>query len=83
MYLRLSGYWFWEWAVGVCIVVGQIVVGLHYLPMNPIVFGLILLGPVYALTSLAGLKEENQPGRMLVVEPGINVICYLGISFSI
>ena len=81
MYLRLSGYWFWEWAVGICIVVGQIVVGLHYLPMNPIVFGLILLGPVYALTSLAGLKEENQPGRMLVVEPVLMLFVIWGLAF--
>ena len=81
MYLRISGKWYWDWATGICVIVGQIVIGLHYLPFTPIVFGLVLLGPVYALTSLAGLKEENQSDRTLILEPILMLIVIWGIAF--
>ena len=81
MYLRLSGKWFWDWAIGIPIVIGQIAIGLHYLPMNPIIFGLVLLGPVYGLTSLAGLKEENQSGHLLLFEPLLMLMLVWGLAF--
>jgi hypothetical protein len=71
LYLRLGGQWRWAWAIGVAIVVGQIATGLHYWPLSPVTFGLILLGPAYALTSMVGAIEEGRSWRTLWIEPAI------------
>ena len=69
LYLRLGGRWQPVWAIGIADVVGQLALGLHYLPVQPVRFGLILLGAAYALTSLAGGLAEEQPRPTAWVEP--------------
>jgi len=56
---------------GDSLVIGQIGMGLHYWPISPLAYGLILLGPAYALTSLAGSIEENRSWRTLWIEPAV------------
>jgi hypothetical protein len=47
---------------------------IHYWPLSPIRFGLLCLGPAYALTSLFnGMIEEKQI-RELIVEPLVVLI---------
>lgn len=69
LYLRLGERWIWTWPLGISLVVGQMAAGLHYWPVSPLQFGLILLGPAYALTSLAGAFEEGRSDRAMWVEP--------------
>lgn len=71
LYLRLGGRWNAAWALGITLLVSQIAVGLHYIPLTPLRFGLLLLGPAYALTSLAGAIEEGRPTGSVWVEPAL------------
>ncbi|MBI3338673.1 MAG: hypothetical protein HY022_00870 [Chloroflexi bacterium] len=71
LHLRLSGRWEYPWAIGIGIVSAQIAGGLHYWPLSPVQFGLILLGPLYALTTLAYSIGEDIPVRRALAEPGI------------
>jgi hypothetical protein len=69
LYLRTGGRWLFVWSIGIALVVGQIATGLHYWPISPVRFGLLILGPTYALTSLAGSAEEGRTWRNMLVEP--------------
>jgi hypothetical protein len=69
LYLRSGGAWKVSWAIGIACVIGQMAIGLHYLPILPLTYGLILLGPAYALTSLAGALEEGHSRRTVWIEP--------------
>ncbi len=71
LYLRLGGRWPWKWAVTIAAITGQLVIGLHYWPVSPIQFGLILMGAAYALTSIAAGVEEGRSGQALWIEPAI------------
>ena len=63
------GSWNYYWATGISIFIGQLVVGLHYLPVNPIVFGLVLVAIAYSLTLFAENLEEGMIGNKLWIEP--------------
>ncbi len=71
LYLRLGGRWQWKWSVTIAAITGQLVIGLHYWPISPIQFGLVLMGSAYALTSVAAGVEEGRMGRALWIEPGV------------
>jgi len=70
--LRLGGNWQWIWAAGVSVVVGQAALGLHYLPISPLAFGLVLLGLAFGIIDTAGSLLEGKslrsawPGPLLV-----------------
>jgi len=83
LYLRLGGEWGLHWAIVIAIIVGQIVVGLHYWPLRPLRFGLLLIGPAYALTSVAGSLEEGRSLRTLWVEPVLMLILLWGLAFTL
>jgi hypothetical protein len=56
--------WKFAWAIGVAIILTQLAAALHYWPVTPIQYGLLLLGPLYALTELAlNLGEDISPRR--------------------
>jgi len=63
--LRLRTHeWKFAWAVGIAIILTQFAAALHYWPVTPVQYGLLLLGPLYALTELAlNLSEESTPRR--------------------
>jgi hypothetical protein len=69
--LRLVGDWEIQWALGIGLVSAQLAAGLHYWPLSSVQFGLILLGPLYALTSLAASLTEDVPVRSALAEPGL------------
>jgi len=75
--LRLHGVWTVYEALIIALVVSQLAAALHYWPLAPIRFGLVLLGPAYALTSLFGGLIEEKPFRDLVIEP----LIVLGVSW--
>ena len=80
--LRLHGRWEFLWALGIALVSIQAAAALHYWPITPLQFGLILFGPLYAITSLAGSTGEGTPIRRAVVEPlSIMTIVWLAAIF--
>lgn len=83
LYLRLGSGWHWEWSAGVTLVTGQVAVGLHYWPISPLQYGLILLGVVYALTSIAGSLEEGRTWESLWVEPAVMLFIFWLMAFLV
>ncbi|MBI3738006.1 MAG: hypothetical protein HY258_03050 [Chloroflexi bacterium] len=73
LHLRLSARWEFPWAIGIGLVSAQLAAGLHYWPVFPLQFGLILLGPLYALTTLAYSLNEDIPLRNALTESGISL----------
>jgi hypothetical protein len=67
--LWLHGQWKLVEAGMVALIIGQIAAALHYWPLSPISFGLAVLGPAYALTSLITNLAEGEPLRQALVEP--------------
>lgn len=80
LYLRLGGRWCWAWAAGIALVTGQFALGLHYLPVTPLRFGLLLLGVAYALTGIAGSYEEGRPLRTAWIEPVLMMAVFWALA---
>lgn len=81
LYLRMVERWSWEWAAAVGVLILQISTGLHYLPLKPLSYGLILTGFAYGLTSLAGALEEGRPWRSAWLEPLIMMLLLGFLAF--
>jgi hypothetical protein len=56
---------------------------LHYWPLSPIQFGLMLIGSLYGLTNLAVNLGEDQPARRAVLEPAIVIGLCWGLAIFI
>ena len=69
LHLRLGGHWKFAWAAGIALINVQLAAGLHYWSLTPVGYGLLLLGPLYALISLAASIGEGTPLRRALVEP--------------
>jgi hypothetical protein len=80
LYLRLGGRWYIGWSAGIAVVIGQLAAGLHYWPLPPLSFGLILLGTAYALTSVVGSLEEGRAWRSLWFEPALMLVLLWGLA---
>lgn len=80
LHLRLVGQWKIPESAVVALVVGQITAALQYWPLSPVAFGLGVLGPAYALTSLIGGLEEGEPLRQAATEPFIVIIIAWGFA---
>ena len=83
LHLRLHGEWVIYESAIIALIVAQIGAGLTYWPLSPISYGLILLGPAYALNSLfVGLIEER-PFQKIYLEPLVVLLATLGTAFLI
>lgn len=80
LYLRLGGRWCFVWSIAIAFSVGQIALGLHYLPIRPVPYALLLLGCVYALTTAAGAIEEERSLRTLWIEPAVMMLIIWGLA---
>jgi hypothetical protein len=80
MFLRLNGRWGVGWSAAIALVTGQVVTALHYWPLPPLRFGLMVVGLAYALASLAGAYEERRAGRSLWLEPALMLAVLLGLA---
>lgn len=80
LHLRVSQKWEYNWAMGIALVCTQIGAGLHYWPISPVQFGLALLGPLYALSTLTGNLLEGIPLRRALVEPSITLALSWGVA---
>jgi len=83
LHLRLSGKWEFAWAVGIALICVQLTVGLHYWPLSPIQFGLLLVGPLYGLVNLAINLGESVPSQRAVLEPAIMTALCWGLAILI
>lgn len=83
LHLRLSGRWEYAWSAGIGFVCIQIASGLHYWPLSPIQFGLMLIGSLYGLTNLAVNLGEDQPARRAVLEPAIVIGLCWGLAIFV
>ena len=81
LHLRVSQKWEYNWALGIAFVCVQIGAGLHYWPVSPVQFGLVTLGPLYALSTLTGNLLEGIPLRRALIEPLIALILAWGLAF--
>lgn len=71
LHLRLGERWDYPWALGIGLVCTQIAAGVHYWPVTSLQFGLVVLAPLYALTTLASELTEDMPWRSAMTGPGI------------
>lgn len=69
--LRQYGKWSLPWALTVGLIISQLVVALHYLPLSALQFGILITGSVYSLICLISGLEEQQYGRSVWIEPVI------------
>ena len=83
VHLRLSGRWEYAWSAGIAFVCIQIASGLHYLPLSPIQFGLMLVGLLYSLTSFGMNLLEDQPARRAMLEPAVIISLCWGLAVLI
>lgn len=81
--LRLSDRWEYAWSAGIAFVCIQVAAGLHYWPLSPIQFGLMLIGLLYGLTNLAVNLGEDQPARRAVLEPIIVIGLCWGLAIFV
>ena len=79
--LRLHGEWtIYESAI-IAFVIGQITAAFNYWPLTPIAFGLVLLGPSYALISLFCNLIEGKHYRQFIFEPLLSLLIAWGAAF--
>ncbi len=81
LHLRLEQYWAFIESGVISLIVVQWSAALHYIPLTPIAYGLILLAPAYALTSLVANLSEEQPLRRAAVEPLVISSIVWGVAF--
>lgn len=71
LHLRLQMKWAYLHTGIIAIIIGQLSAALNYLNIEPVTFGLILLGPAYALNSLIGGMLERKHWPQTIAEPVI------------
>jgi hypothetical protein len=81
--LRLHGEWTVYESAIIAFLVGQFAAAFNYWPLAPISFGLLLLGPSYALVSLFCNLIEEKPLRQLIFEPSLSIIIAWSAAFII
>lgn len=79
LYLRL-GEWHLDWALVISIIVGEIAIGLRYLPITSTQFGLFLAGIAYVLTSIVTGIKEYREGLAFWGEPISMLIILIFVS---
>lgn len=80
LYLRMSGKWEFAWPLGISLVCVQLAAGLHYWPLTPIQFGLLLVGPLYGLINLAINLRENIPSQRATLGSSIAIALCWGLA---
>ena len=82
LHLR-EGRWEYAWSLGIAFVCVQIAAGLHYWPLSPIQFGLMLTGLLYGLTSYAVNLGHDQPAHRALLVPVIIIWLCWGLAVFI
>jgi hypothetical protein len=69
LHLRQREKWAFQEAGISALIMAQISVAAHYLPLSPLSFGLSLLGPAYGLSSLFGNLGDGKTWGEAILEP--------------
>ncbi len=80
LHLRLRGRWLILQAGALAFISAQFITSLYYLPITPIGYGLALLAPAYALTSLVGSLYEGNSLHQAIIEPLVVLFIVWGIA---
>ena len=83
LHLRTSGKWEYAWSLGMGLICIQLAAGLHYWPVTPIQFGLLLIGPLYGVINLAINLGDNIPTRRATLEPSVVTALCWGLAILI
>lgn len=83
LHLRLNGRWLYLPTIVIVVILAGIISALHYWPLSPITYGLLILGPAYSLTSLIGALFEGQPLNRAIVEPAVVLLAVWGTAIWI
>jgi hypothetical protein len=83
LHLWMGGKWEFAWSLGIGLACAQLAAGLHYWPLTPIQFGLLLIGPLYGLINLAINLGENISVRRATLEPSIVTALCWGLAIFI
>jgi hypothetical protein len=67
--LRFGGSWPVKWTAVIALAIAQFTIGMYYWPLSPVRFGLLLLGPAYALIGIASSLEESPALSDIYLEP--------------
>lgn len=81
LYLRLGGQWRFTWVGVTMLIMAQIITALHYWPLSPARYGLFILAPAYALTSLGGAMAEENPPYSAFIEPAVIFVLIILLAF--
>lgn len=76
IYLRI-GRWELLWSIVNSLILSEIAVGFHYLPLPPIQIGLYLVGIAYALTSVVTAIKEDRKRWAFWGEPAVMILLML------
>ena len=82
-HLRLGGEWALIEAGLVVVIIGQIAAALHYWPLSPLSYGLVMLGPAYAMTSLVTNMAQGAAFRQALVGPIVILAITSGAAWLI
>lgn len=80
LHLRLHGRWAFVEAGIITLIIIQLAVAFFYFPLSHISYGLILLGPAYALTSLLADLAQGNSLRNSLVEPFVVIFFAIGVA---
>jgi len=61
--------WAFSQTAIIAIIIGELSAALNYFQIDPVTYGLILLGPTYALTNAVGSLLENKQNYQMIFEP--------------
>jgi len=81
--LRIHNYWALIESSVIALIIVQLAAGVYYLPISPVSFGMALLGPAYALTTLMANLNEGEPIRQAITEPLIVLFLIWGVALWI
>ncbi len=83
LHLRNQKRWAILEALLIALLVAEWTTVTYYLPLSPVSFGMVLLGPAYALTSLLAALAEKKTIRQSILEPAVVLLLVWGLAFWI
>lgn len=80
-YLQSGGKWLLGWSIGITLIIGQMSLVLHYLPVSPLTFGLLLIAPFYTLLDFAISQQQTIHWQGALIGPGVISIILIILAF--
>lgn len=80
LHLRVTEYWLFMPTLVIIVILAGLISALHYWPLSPITYGLLVLGPAYSLASLIAALAEGRSLKKALFEPGLVLIAVWGTA---